>query len=215
MAHIRPGKKDNQELRVNTRIRISEVRLVDEEGNQLGVIATSVALDMARSRGLDLVEVSPNARPPVCRIMEYGKYKYEQSKKAKLARQKQKLHQAALKEVQFRPKTDEHDYRFKVRNILRFLGHRDKVKVVLRFRGRELSHMEFGMKTMERILDDLKDLAIVEHPPKQEGRNVVMILGPIPEAEGGRKATKDDSGELVKAKSPEVGEQSPESSDQE
>ncbi len=182
VSEIRPNnpKRDNQEPRVNGRIRIPEVRLVDEEGNQVGVVATAVAMDMARERGLDLVEVSPNARPPVCRIMDFGKYKYEQSKKAKLARQKQKAHQITVKEVQFRPKTDEHDYRFKVRNILKFLGHRDKVKVVLRFRGREMSHMEFGMKTLERVLEDLEDFAVVEQKPKQEGRNVVMILSPGP-----------------------------------
>ena len=154
---------------------------MDEEGEQVGVVATAIAMDMARERGLDLVEVSPNARPPVCRIMDFGKYKYEQSKKAKLARQKQKLHQITVKEVQFRPKTDEHDYRFKVRNILKFLGHRDKVKVVLRFRGREMSHMEFGMKTLERVLEDLDTYATVEQRPKQEGRNVVMILSPGPD----------------------------------
>ena len=172
-------KRDtSNEPRVNGQIRIPEIRLVDEEGQQVGVVATSMAMEMARSRGLDLVEISPQARPPVCRIMDYGKYKYEQSKKAKIARQKQKLHQATLKEVQFRPKTDEHDYRFKVRNILKFLGNRDKVKVVLRFRGREMSHMDFGMKTLERVLEDLEGYAVVEQPPKQEGRTVVMILGP-------------------------------------
>jgi len=182
VSEIRPNnpKRDTQEPRVNGRIRIPEVRLVDDEGNQVGVVATAVAMDMARERGLDLVEVSPNARPPVCRIMDFGKYKYELSKKAKLARQKQKIHQITVKEVQFRPKTDEHDYRFKVRNILKFLGHRDKVKVVLRFRGREMSHMDFGMKTLERVLEDLEGLATVEQPPKQEGRNVVMILSPGP-----------------------------------
>jgi len=182
VSEIRPSnpKRDTQEPRVNGRIRISEVRLVDEEGQQVGVVATAVAMEMARERGLDLVEVSPNARPPVCRIMDFGKYKYELSKKAKIARQKQKLHQINVKEVQFRPKTDEHDYRFKVRNILKFLGNRDKVKVVLRFRGREMSHMDFGMKTIERVLEDLQDFAVVEQRPKQEGRNVVMILAPGP-----------------------------------
>lgn len=158
-------------------IRIPEIRLVDEEGNQVGIVATAVAQQMAQERGLDLVEVSPNARPPVCKIMDYGRYKYEASKKAKAAKKKQ--HQAALKEVQFRPKIDDHDYQFKVRNILRFLQNKDKVKVVLRFKGREMSHMDVGMRTLDRILEDLEGLAQVEHAAKQEGRSIVMVLAPI------------------------------------
>ena len=134
---------------------------------------------MAQERGLDLVEVSPAARPPVCRIMDYGKFKYEQSKKAKEARKKQ--HQVTIKEVQFRPKTDEHDYQFKVKNIVRFLDHKDKVKVTLRFRGREMSHMDYAMKTFERILRELEDVAKVEQKPRVEGRTVVMYLSPMPE----------------------------------
>jgi translation initiation factor IF-3 len=164
---------------VNQRIRIPEIRLIDEEGTQVGIIATSMAMQMADERGLDLVEVSPNSRPPVCRIMDFGKYKYEQSKKAKEARKKQ--HQVIVKEVQFRPKTDEHDYQFKVRNIVRFLDHKDKVKVTLRFRGREMSHMDFAMQTFERLLVDLEEIAKVEQKPKVEGRTVVMVLSPMPE----------------------------------
>jgi translation initiation factor IF-3 len=136
-------------------------------------------MQMAQERGLDLVEVSPAARPPVCRIMDYGKFKYEQSKKAKEARKKQ--HQVTIKEVQFRPKTDEHDYQFKVKNIVRFLDHKDKVKVTLRFRGREMSHMDYAMKTFERILRELEDVAKVEQKPRVEGRTVVMYLSPMPE----------------------------------
>ncbi len=166
---------------MNQRIRIPEIRLIDEEGTQVGVIATSVAMEMANERGLDLVEVSPGSRPPVCRIMDYGKYKYEQSKKAKEARKKQ--HQVVVKEVQFRPKTDDHDYGFKLRNIIRFLEHKDKVKVTLRFRGREMSHMDFAMQTFDRLLKDVALHAKVEQRPKQEGRTMVMILSPISEKE--------------------------------
>ncbi len=153
--------------------------MIDEEGTQVGIIATSIAMQMADERGLDLVEVSPNSRPPVCRIMDFGKYKYEMSKKAKEARKKQ--HQVIIKEVQFRPKTDDHDYQFKVRNIVRFLDHKDKVKVTLRFRGREMSHMDFAMQTFDRLLEDLQEVAKVEQRPKVEGRTVVMVLSPLPE----------------------------------
>ncbi|MCP4549109.1 MAG: translation initiation factor IF-3 [bacterium] len=174
-------RRDSDEPRVNQRIRIPEIRLIDEEGTQVGIIATSIAMNMAQERGLDLVEVSPGSRPPVCRIMDFGKYKYELSKKAKEARKRQ--HQVTVKEVQFRPKTDEHDYQFKVRNILRFLDHKDKVKVTLRFRGREMSHMDFAMQTFERLLEELSSLCKVEQKPKVEGRTVVMVLAPLPEAE--------------------------------
>ncbi len=166
---------------MNQRIRIPEIRLIDAEGNQVGIIATSVAMDMASEQGLDLVEVSPGSRPPVCRIMDFGKFKYEQSKKAKEARKKQ--HQVVVKEVQFRPKTDDHDYAFKLRNIIRFLGHKDKVKVTLRFRGREMSHMDFAMQTFARLLKDIVLHGKVEQRPKQEGRTMVMILSPISEKE--------------------------------
>lgn len=166
---------------MNQRIRIPEIRLIDEEGNQVGIIATSVAMEMAKEKGLDLVEVSPGSRPPVCRIMDFGKFKYEQSKKAKEARKKQ--HQVVVKEVQFRPKTDDHDYLFKLRNIIRFLDHKDKVKVTLRFRGREMSHMDFAMQTFDRLLKDIVPYAKVEQKPKQEGRTVVMILSPLSDKE--------------------------------
>ena len=166
---------------MNERIRIPEIRLIDEEGKQVGIIATAVAMQMARERGLDLVEVSPGSRPPVCRIMDFGKFKYEQSKKAKEARKKQ--HQVVIKEVQFRPKTDEHDYNFKVVNIVRFLEHRNKVKITLRFRGREMSHMDFAMQTFERLLIDLEGYARVEQEPKVEGRTVVMVLTPLSDRE--------------------------------
>ncbi|MCB1161522.1 MAG: translation initiation factor IF-3 [Candidatus Krumholzibacteriia bacterium] len=174
-------RRDSDEPRVNHRIRIPEIRLIDEEGNQVGIIATSVAMEMAQERGLDLVEVSPGSRPPVCRIMDFGKYKYEQSKKAKEARKKQ--HTVVVKEVQFRPKTDDHDYGFKLRNIIRFLEHKDKVKVTLRFRGREMSHMDFAMQTFQRLMADIAEHGKIEQEPKQEGRTVVMILAPLNEKE--------------------------------
>jgi translation initiation factor IF-3 len=174
-------RRDSDEPRVNHRIRIPEIRLIDENGAQVGIIATSVAMEMAQERGLDLVEVSPASRPPVCRIMDFGKYKYEQSKKAKEARKKQ--HTVVIKEVQFRPKTDDHDYDFKVRNIIRFLEHKDKVKLTLRFRGREMSHMDFAMQTFDRLIADLAEHGKIEQEPKQEGRTVVMIMAPLSDRE--------------------------------
>jgi translation initiation factor IF-3 len=193
---VHPIRRDSDEPRVNQRIRIPEIRLVDEEGNQVGVVATAIAMQMAEERGLDLVEVSPNSRPPVCRIMDFGKYKYEQSKRAKEARKKQ--HQIVIKEVQFRPKTDEHDYRFKVRNIVRFIDHDFKVKVTMRFRGREMSHMDYAMQTFERLLEDLADVAKVEQEPRQEGRTVVMMLASLGEKERRQRAvaeSKEESAE--------------------
>lgn len=176
---------------MNQRIRIPEIRLIDENGAQVGIIATAVAMEMAQERGLDLVEVSPASRPPVCRIMDFGKYKYEQSKKAKEARKKQ--HTVVIKEVQFRPKTDDHDYDFKVRNIIRFLEHKDKVKVTLRFRGREMSHMDFAMQTFDRLTADLAEHGKIEQEPKQEGRTVVMIVAPLSDREKRPARTREES----------------------
>ena len=161
---------------MNEQIRIPQLRVVDEEGEQLGILDRNEALDIARERGLDLVEVAPNARPPVCRIMDYGKFKYEESKKAKRAKQKQ--HQQRVKTVKFRPKTEEHDYAFKKKHIVEFLEEGSKVKVVVMFRGREMAYVQLGQRIIERLLEDLQDVAMLDDDPKLEGRNLTLMVSP-------------------------------------
>jgi translation initiation factor IF-3 len=152
------------------------VRLIDTEGQQVGVISLDEAKRVAQEAGLDLVEISPNAKPPVCRIMDYGKYKFQQSKKAQEAKKKQK--QIQVKEIKFRPGTDEGDYQVKLRNLTRFLKDGDKAKVTLRFRGREMAHQDLGLKLLRRVEEDLSELSTVEQRPKLEGRQMVMVLAP-------------------------------------
>ena len=153
-----------------------EVRLVDENGNQVGVVPTRQALDMAREAGLDLVEVSPQAKPPVCKILDYGKYKFQLQKKASEARKNQQI--VTVKEITIRPRTDDHDYDVKMKNARKFLERGDKVKFNLRFRGREMAHQDLGLEMMERIESDLQDVAKVDQKPRQEGRNMNMLLSP-------------------------------------
>jgi translation initiation factor IF-3 len=162
--------------RVNSQIRISPVRVIDEDGEQLGILEVNEARNLAEERGLDLVEVAPNARPPVCKIMDYGKYKYEQAKKEKEAKKKQ--HTVQVKEMKFRPKIDDHDYEFKVAHVREFLEKGDKAKLTIMFRGREMMHQEFGLAILERVIEDLEDIAVVEQEPKTEGRNMTMVLAP-------------------------------------
>ena len=150
--------------------------MIDAEGQQIGVISRFEALRMAQEAELDLVEVSPTAEPPVCRIMDFGKYLFEQNKKAHAAKRKQK--QIQIKEVKFRPGTEEADYQVKLRNLMRFLTEGDKAKVTLRFRGREMLHQDLGRKLLERVRNDLDELAVVEQFPRLEGRQMVMMLGP-------------------------------------
>lgn len=150
------------------------MRLVDQNGQQVGVTDINRAIDMAAAAGLDLVEVSPNADPPVCKILDYGKYKYEAQKKKNEARKKQKS--IEVKEIKMRPSIDEHDYQVKVRNMRKFLDEGDKVKVTIRFRGRELSHQYLGMKVLDRVREELQELSKVEQFPKMEGRQMVMII---------------------------------------
>ena len=157
-------------------IRAKEVRVVDDEGGQVGVMTPEQALALAQERSLDLVEVAPSANPPVCRIMNYGKFQYQKSKRAHEARKHQK--QVVLKEVKFRPKTEEHDYQFKKKNIARFLGEGNKAKATVVFRGREMTHQEIGRRLMERLVNDLKEIAEVERPPKMEGYSLVTIFMP-------------------------------------
>ncbi|MBW7956973.1 MAG: translation initiation factor IF-3 [Deltaproteobacteria bacterium] len=165
--------------RINRMIRVPQVRVIDAEGNQLGVMATRDALAAAESVGLDLVEVAPTAVPPVCRIMDYGKFKYQTSKKAKEAKKKQTV--ISIKEMKLRGKTGEHDFQFKLRNIKRFLSEGDKVKVTIIFRGREITHTELGMGMLKRVAEEVKDLAVIESSPRLEGRNMSMILAPAPQ----------------------------------
>ena len=162
--------------RVNDRIRALEVRLIGADGENRGVVSPEQALELAEDTGLDLVEISPNASPPVCKIMDYGKFKYEQQKRESDARKKQKT--IDIKEVKFRPNTDIHDYDVKMRNVTRFLESGDKVKVTLRFRGREMAHLNLGRNLLERVAEDIKEIGKVENMPKMEGRQMVMMIGP-------------------------------------
>ena len=169
------------EPRVNERIRVPKVRLIGVDGSQLGVFATEDAMRIADDQGFDLVEVAPNSDPPVCRIMDYGKFKYEQDMKAKKARKSQ--HIVKIKENKFRPKDDQHDYETKKRHVSRFLESGAKVKVTIMFRGREMAHAERGLAILERLADEVVELATVESPPKLEGRNMLMMLQPVPKKE--------------------------------
>ena len=162
--------------RINSEINAPEIRLVGVEGEQLGIVAIADAIAQAEAAELDLVEIAPLAEPPVCRIMDFGKFKYREAKRQHEARLK--LKQIQVKEVKFRPGTDEGDYKIKLRNLIRFLGEGDKAKVTLRFRGREMAHQEFGIRLLERIRGDLEPHSIVEQFPRLEGRQMVMLLAP-------------------------------------
>jgi|TARA_B110000881_G_scaffold46762_1_gene39029 translation initiation factor IF-3 len=157
-------------------IRVKEVNVVGDNGDQLGVLLTQDAINMAQDRNLDLVEVAPNSNPPVCRVMDYSKFKYQQSKRAQEAKKKQKI--IHVKEVKFRPNTDQHDYNFKLKNALRFLEAGDKVKILVFFRGREIVHRENGQKLLARVTETLGDMAVVEQQAKQEGKTLCMIFAP-------------------------------------
>jgi translation initiation factor IF-3 len=168
--------QDNKAVRINGEINSPEIRLVGVEGEPIGIVKIEEAMRMAEEIDIDLVEIAPTAKPPVCRLMDYGKFKYRESKKAHEAKLKQK--QIQVKEVKFRPGTDEGDYKIKVRNLTRFLTEGDKTKVTLRFRGREMAHQELGMQLLKRVEADLKEVGVVEQWPKLEGRQMIMILGP-------------------------------------
>ena len=169
-----PPKNDGP--RVNREIDVRSIRLVGADGEMIGVVTLREGLVMAEEAGLDLVEVSPNADPPVCKILDFGKFKYEDQKKKNAARKKQKV--IEVKEIKLRPNIDEHDYDVKMRSMRKFLEEGDKVKVTLRFRGRELAHQDLGMKVLEKVRDDLEDLGKVEQVPKMEGRQMVMVIAP-------------------------------------
>ncbi len=178
----RPPERDT--TRINERIRVPEVRLIDDEGNQVGVLKTPDALRFAQERDLDLVEVAPEARPPVCRILDYSKYKYEQAQKVKQARKHQQ--QITIREIKFRPKIAQHDYDTKKGHVERFLRHKDKVKVTIMFRGREVTHPERGTMILDRLAEELGELGVVEQRPMQEGRNMTMMLAPSKAVLAGR-----------------------------
>ena len=162
--------------RINDEISSMRVRLVDERGQMVGIVGRDEALDMAAEAGFDLVEIAPNADPPVCKILDYGKFKYEEQKKKNEARKKQKV--IEVKEIKLRPSIDDHDYQVKMRSMNKFIEEGDKVKVTMRFRGRELAHQELGMNVLMRVRDDLEEIAKVEQMPRMEGRQMTMVLSP-------------------------------------
>jgi translation initiation factor IF-3 len=170
----RPPERD--QTRINERIRVPEVRVIDDEGNQVGVMKTPDAVRFAQERDLDLVEVAPEAKPPVCRVLDYSKYKYEQAQKVKQARKHQQ--QITIREIKFRPKIAQHDYDTKKHHVERFLRHKDKVKITIMFRGREVTHPERGVAILDRLAEELSELCVVEQRPTQDGRNMTMMLGP-------------------------------------
>ncbi|TMK23681.1 MAG: translation initiation factor IF-3 [Actinobacteria bacterium] len=178
----RPPERDT--TRINDRIRVPEVRVIDEDGNQIGVMKTPDALAYAQERDLDLVEVAPEARPPVCRVLDYSKYKYEQAQKQKQARKHQQ--QITIREIKFRPKIAQHDYDTKKHHVERFLRHKDKVKVTIMFRGREVTHPERGTAILDRLAEELSELGVVEQRPMQEGRNMTMMMAPSKAVLAGR-----------------------------
>ena len=163
-------------VRRNEEIDAREVRVIDSEGEQKGVMPVADAIVLAKDEGLDLVEVAPTADPPVCRIMDFGKYLFEQNKKAQSARRKQK--QVHVKEIKFRPGTEEGDYKVKLRKLIEFLEHGDKTKITLRFRGREMAHQELGANLLARVRDDLEEYGVVEQMPQMEGRQMIMVMSP-------------------------------------
>jgi translation initiation factor IF-3 len=173
--HNAPPQRDTGP-RINERIRGGDIRLIGANGENLGVVSPDRALSLAEEAGLDLVEISPTAVPPVCKIMDFGKFKYETQKKEAEARKNQKV--IEIKEVKFRPGTDTHDYDVKMRSVFKFLDEGDKVKVTLRFRGREMAHQELGAQLLNRVADDVKALGKVESMPRLEGRQMVMMIGP-------------------------------------
>jgi translation initiation factor IF-3 len=191
----RPPERDP--TRINERIRVPQVRLVGDDGNQVGVMDTEEALAYARERDLDLVEVAPEARPPVCRVLDYSKYKYEQEQKAKAARRHQK--QVTIREIKFRPKIAANDYETKRAHVERFLRGDDKVKITIMFRGRETSHPERGEQLLMRLADDLSELGTIEQSPAQDGRNMTMLLGPVKQRESREQPAEEERTEARSA----------------
>jgi translation initiation factor IF-3 len=183
----RPPERD--QTRINDRIRVPEVRLIGEDGNQIGVVKTAEALSYAQQRDLDLVEVAPDARPPVVRVLDYSKYKYEQAQKQKAARKHQQ--QITIREIKFRPKIAQNDYDTKKAHVTRFLKGKDKVKITIMFRGREVTHPERGTALLDRLAGELSEIAVIEQTPIQDGRNMTMLLAPSKAVLAGETADKE------------------------
>ena len=205
----RPPERD--QTRINDRIRVPEVRLIGADGKQIGIVKTTEALAYAQERDLDLVEVAPDARPPVCRVLDYSKYKYEQAQKQKAARRHQQ--QITVREIKFRPKIAQNDYDTKKGHVSRFLKNRDKVKITIMFRGREVTHPERGTALLDRLAGELSDIGVVEQAPVQDGRNMTMLLAPSKAVLSGEKekATdgrqeKSSDGRRAKSRAEEPGE---------
>ncbi len=194
--------------RINDAIRVENVRLIDDKGENRGEVRTDEALDIAARLNLDLVEVAPEARPPVCRIMDYGKWRYEQEQKAKQARKHQST--ITVKEIKFRPKIDPHDYETKKGHVLRFLKHKDKVKVTIMFRGRELMHPERGEAILLQLAEEVQDLATIESRPNLDGRNMIMMLAPLKDTPPPKKekSPPKDQGQPAAAEAPDDAENS-------
>jgi translation initiation factor IF-3 len=184
----RPPERD--QTRINDRIRVPEVRLIGADGKQIGIVKTSEALTYAQERDLDLVEVAPDARPPVCRVLDYSKYKYEQAQKQKAARRHQQ--QITVREIKFRPKIAQNDYDTKKGHVARFLRNRDKVKITIMFRGREVTHPERGTALLDKLAGELSDIGVVEQSPVQDGRNMTMLLAPSKAVLAGEKDKSSD-----------------------
>jgi translation initiation factor IF-3 len=188
----------NRDARTNRRIKAREVRVVGPDAEQLGVLPIDQALARAQELGMDLVEVSPMAKPPVCKIMDYGKFKYLEKKKQNEAKKKQVVVQ--LKEVKLRPRTEEHDYTTKLKKVREFLGEANKARITVMFRGREMSHRELGQKVLQRVIEDLRDVAVIESAPRQEGRQMFMILAPNPKMlQSARDKAKAQAAQAEKA----------------
>ena len=181
MSNFKPNyfqrRSKPQGPKANERIKALDVQVIGSEGNNLGVMQLKQAIQMAKDEGLDLIEISPNANPPVCKIMDMGKYKYDAQKKANLAKKKQKI--IALKEIKMRPVTETHDYEFKVKNAKKFIAKGDKVKFTIRFKGRELQHSHLGNELMAKIKEDMKDIGKVELHPKFDGKQMIMVIQPL------------------------------------
>lgn len=195
--------QNKDEHRLNERIRVPQVRLIDEVGNQVGIVPTNEALQMAREKGLDLMEISPNAQPPVCKICDYGKFKYEKKKKEQVAKKKQTV--IKVKEIQLRPQTEEHDLDYKFKNVRTFLIEGDKAKITIMFRGREITYVDQGFKIMNQLIDKVKDVGIVEAPPKIEGKKLIMVLAPAPTGKKGGTATPTVAPKVIIAPKPSGG----------
>ena len=181
MSHFKPNyfqrRSRPQGPKSNQQIRAIDVQVIGSDGNNVGILTLKKAIELAKGEGLDLIEISPNANPPVCKIMDMGKYKYDLQKKTNIAKKKQKV--VALKEIKMRPGTDVHDYNFKVKNAKKFLVNKDKVKFTVKFKGREMQHINLGKDLMNRIIEDTKEVGKIETHPKFEGRQMIMIIQPI------------------------------------